>query len=118
MLDIAAICLVVTALMAHLNHRLTRLPTTIGVMAIALALSLALVGLDAVGLDLGFRNYEASFIRSIDFSEVLMQSMLSLLLFAAALQVDLDALKKYRWQVASLALVGTVVSTGVAGFAM
>lgn len=118
MLDIAAICLVVTALLAYLNHRLTKLPTTIGVMAIALALSLAMVGVDAAGLDHGLRQYEESFIRSIDFSDVLMQGMLSLLLFAGALHVDLGALKKYRWQVASLALVGTLASTAVVGGVM
>ena len=82
MLDIAAICLVVTALLAYLNHRFIRLPTTIGVMAIALGISLAMLGLDALGLDHGLRRYEESFLRSIDFSDVLMQGMLSLLLFA------------------------------------
>ena len=118
MLDIAAICLVVTALLAYLNHRLTNLPTTIGVMAIALLLSLAMIGLDAAGLDHGLRQYEESFLRSIDFSDVLMQGMLSLLLFAGALHVDLGALKKYRWHVASLALIGTLVSTAVVGCAI
>ena len=68
MLDIAAICLVVTALLAYLNHRFVRLPTTIGVMAIALGISLVMVGLDALGLDHGLREYEESFLRSIDFS--------------------------------------------------
>ena len=115
MLDITAICLVVTAVLAYLNHRLTRLPTTIGVMAIALALSVGMVGLDIAGLDHGFRQYEESFIRSIDFSDVLMQGMLSFLLFAGALHVDWAALKKYRWQVAVLALLGTLVSTAVVG---
>lgn len=33
MLDIAAVCIVVTALLSYANHRFTRLPTTIGVMA-------------------------------------------------------------------------------------
>jgi monovalent cation:H+ antiporter, CPA1 family len=118
LLDITAICLVVTALFAYLNHRWTRLPTTIGVMAIALALSLAMVGLDAVGLDHGLRQYEESFIRSIDFSDVLMEGMLSFLLFAGALHVDWTALKQYRWQVAVLALLGTLVSTAVVGGAL
>ena len=118
MLDIAAICLVVTALLAYLNHRFTKLPTAIGVMAIALALSLMMVGLDAAGLDHGLRQYEESFIRSIDFSDVLMQGMLSLLLFAGALHVDLRALKNSRWQVPTLAIFGTLVSTAVVGFLM
>ena len=118
MLDIAAICLVVTALLAYLNHRFVRLPTTIGVMAIALGISLILVALDAFGLDHGLRQYEESFLRSIDFTDVLMQGMLSFLLFAGALHVDLRALRQYRWQVAALALVGTLASTLVVGTGM
>ncbi|AMM26321.1 cation:proton antiporter [Variovorax sp. PAMC 28711] len=118
MLDIAAICLVVTALLAYLNHRFVRLPTTIGVMAIALFISLVMVGLDAIGLDHGLRQYEESFLRSIDFTDVLMQGMLSFLLFAGALHVDLRALRQYRWQVATLALVGTLISTVVVGVGM
>lgn len=118
MLDIAAICLVVTALLAYLNQRFVKLPTTIGVMVIALAISLGIVALDSLGLDHGLRQYEASFLRTIDFSDVLMQGMLSFLLFAGALHVDLDALKKYRWQVATLALVGTVLSTLLVGLGL
>ena len=113
MLDIAAICRAVTALLAYLNHRFVKLPTAIGVMVIALAISLSIVALDVVGLDYGLRRYEESFLRSIDFSDVLMQGMLSFLLFAGALHVDLSALKKYRWQVATLALAGTALSTAV-----
>ncbi len=118
MLDIAATCLVVTALLAYLNHRFVRLPTTIGVMVIALVLSLAIVALDVVGVSHALRSYEESLLRSIDFSDVLMQGMLSLLLFAGALHVDLSELKALRWPVASLALVGTLVSTLIVGFGL
>ena len=118
MLDIAAACLVLTALFAYLNHRFVRLPTTIGVMVIALGLSLAIVALDSLGLDNGLRQYEESLLRSIDFSIVLMQGMLSFLLFAGALHVDLSELKAYRWQVGALAVAGTLVSTLVVGVAM
>ena len=118
MLDIAAICLAVTALLAYLNHRFVKLPTAIGVRVIALAISLPIVALDVIGLDYGQRRYEESFLRSIDFSDVLMQGMLSFLLFAGALHVDLGALKKYRWQVATLALAGTALSTAVVGLSL
>ena len=118
MLDIAAVCLVITALLAYLNHRFIRLPTTIGVMVIALGLSLALIALNALGLDHDLHKYERSFLRSIDFSDVLMQGMLSFLLFAGALHVDLQALREYRWQVAVLALAGTLLSTMVVGVGM
>jgi CPA1 family monovalent cation:H+ antiporter len=116
MLDIVALCLVITALLAYLNHRFVGLPTTIGVMAAALTISLALVALDAVGLSFGLRGHEVSLLRSINFSHVLMQGMLSLLLFAGALHVDLSALKAYRWQVVTLAAVGTLLSTVVVGY--
>jgi monovalent cation:H+ antiporter, CPA1 family len=118
MLDIAAVCLVVTALLAYANHRFIGLPTTIGVMVTALVLSLGLVGLDAVGVAHGVREYEESLLRSIDFTDVLMQGMLSLLLFAGALHVDLSELRHFRWQVGALAIVGTLLSTLVIGFAM
>ncbi len=118
MLNIAAICLVITALLAYLNHRFIGMPTTIGVMAAALVFSLALVGLDALGLDYGLRQYEESLLRSIDFTDVLMQGMLSLLLFAGALHVDLSELKAFRLPVAALAVFGTLLSTVVVAYGM
>jgi len=118
MLDIAAACLVITALLSWLNHRFVRLPTTIGVMVIALAISLVIVALDAAGWAHALRRYEESLLRSIDFSDVLMQGMLSLLLFAGALHVDLSELRAQRWPVLGLALVGTIVSTLLVGFGL
>ncbi|WP_295389708.1 sodium:proton antiporter [uncultured Thiodictyon sp.] len=116
MFEIASACLVLTALLAYLNQRFIRLPITIGVMAAALLLSLALIGLDAAGVAFGLRQYEESLLRSIDFSNTLMQGMLSLLLFAGALHVDLTELRAYRWQVALLAGLSTLLSTLAVGF--
>jgi len=118
MLEIAAICLVVTALFGWLNERFIGLPTTIGVMAIALVLSLALVLLHGFGLDQGLWHIEASFVKAIDFSRVLMEGMLSLLLFAGALHLDLKQLQAHRWPVGLLAVVGTVASTLAVGGAI
>ena len=118
MLDVVALFLVITALLAYLNQRFVGLPTTIGVMAASLALSLALVGLNALGVAGGLLRYEQSLLRSVDFAEVLMQGMLSLLLFAGALHVDLSELKTYRWPVIGLAVLGTTLSTLVVGFGM
>ncbi|KGM39660.1 sodium:proton antiporter [Aquabacterium sp. NJ1] len=118
MFEIAAIFLVVTALLAYVNHRFIGLPTTIGVMVSSLVLSLFLLGLDALGFLHGLHAYEVSLLRSIDFSDVLMQGMLSLLLFAGALHVDLSELRDYRWQIGGLAVLGTLLSTAVVGLAM
>lgn len=118
MLNIAAVFLVITALLAYVNHRFLKLPATIGVMTASLLLSLTLVGLNALGFAQSLLQLEVSLLKSIDFSEVLLQGMLSLLLFAGALHIDLSDLKVYRWQVGSLAVVSTLLSTAVVGLAM
>lgn len=117
MFDIAVVCLVLTAVLAYVNHRFVGLPTTIGVMAIALLLSLGLIALDRLGFG-AWRDYEATLLSSIDFSELLMQGMLSLLLFAGALHIDLSQLRDHRWPVGLLAVLGTAVSTVIVGVAV
>jgi len=114
MLNAAIVFLVLTAVLAYLNHRFIRLPTTIGVMGIALLLSLGLVGLDRLGIH-GLHDYEVSLLSSINFSQVLMQGMLSVLLFAGALHVDLNDLRRFKWQVGALAIGGTLISTMLVG---
>jgi CPA1 family monovalent cation:H+ antiporter len=113
-LNLTATILVITALLAYVNQRFVRLPTTIGVMSIALGLSIIFVGLDRLGLP-GLREYEKGLLGSVDFSRILMQGMLSFLLFAGALHVDLAKLRSYRWQVLILAVFGTALSAGLIG---
>ncbi|MGC6369827.1 cation:proton antiporter [Pseudomonas sp. K2I15] len=117
MLDIIAIFLCITAVLAYLNRRYVGLPSAIGVMGIALGLSLLNMAFDALGFH-ALHTLEQSLVESIDFSELLMQGMLSLLLFAGALHVDLAELRAYKWQVASLAVVGTTLSTLFIGFGL
>ena len=118
MLNTIAIFLTITALLTYVNHRFMKLPTTIGVMTAALLMSLGLVGLNTLGLAEDLLALEVSLLHSVDFSEVLMQGMLSMLLFAGALHINLGELKAYRWQVASLAVVSTLLSTAAVGFGL
>ncbi len=103
----------ISALFDYLNHRVLRLPVTIGLMAIALAMSLILLLLGKLGFDINVRA--EAFIRSIDFNEALMHGMLSCLLFAGALHVNLSDLLDQKWIVGTLASVGVVLSTFVIG---
>src|SRR6187402_1562876 len=106
MLNIVAVLLLLTAALSYLNHRYLRWPMTIGVMTIALAVSLAIIGLDKLGYDtLSGRQHRL--LMSIDFTDVVMQGMLSFLLFAGALHVDVNQLRRVAWPVGALALVGT-----------
>jgi len=118
LLEIASMFLVGTALLAYVNQRFFKLPMAIGVMIVALALSAALAGLDSVGVLEGLHDSAQALLHSLDFSTLLVQGMLSLLLFASALHVDLYALREYRWQVGSLAIAGTLASTAVIGGAL
>jgi CPA1 family monovalent cation:H+ antiporter len=115
MLDVVALVLVLTALLAYINHRFVGLPATIGVMGIALLLSGVLMVMNAFGLS-GLHGKAVHLLQSIDFSAVLMQGMLSILLFAGALHVDLSRLRTYRLQIGMLAVLGTLASTLIVGF--
>ncbi|WP_244438918.1 cation:proton antiporter [Paraburkholderia dilworthii] len=118
-----AICLSLTAILAYLNHRYLHFPTMIGVMATSLGVSVAVVGLDAFGLDLlgvahKLRLAETNLIRSADLGGLLLQGMLSLMLFAGAMHVDLGRLQKYKWHVMALSVISTSVSTAIVGIVM
>jgi len=116
--ELASIFLVLTALLAYANQRFIGLPISIGVMVIALVLSFALFGLDKAGLFEGVHDYIEQQLRELDFSALVFQGMLSLLLFAGALQIDLYELREYRRSIAGLAIVGTIASTIIVGFAL
>src|SRR5439155_917818 len=115
MLNIVAILLVLTAAFSYVNRRYLKWPMTIGVMAIALVLSLAVVALEKIGVDMPAGG-EYRLLASIDFTDVLMQGMLSFLLFAGALHVDVKQLRRVAWQVGALALFGTALSMLIIGY--
>lgn len=105
------ICL--AALFSYVNHRLLKLPMTIGLMAVALAFSLILLVLGKLGF--GIEAEAQRFMMGIDFNEALMHGMLGFLLFAGALHVKLDELLDLKWVVGTLAVVGTILSSVVIG---
>ena len=109
--------LVITAVIAWFNARFLKLPSTIGVMAAALMLSTAALLLDYAGVTHP-RQYAAELLGTVDFSQVLMEGMLSLLLFAGALHVDLQQLARYRWQIGLLAVFGTLAAAVAVGFGL
>lgn len=114
MIDIAAVILVLAAVSAWLNRRYLGLPPTIGVMSVALAGSLVIVALERLGLGTPL-SQERKLLSAIDFSRVLMEGMLSVLLFAGALHVDLARLWRLARPIGLLALVGTVLSALLVG---
>ena len=112
--EILAILITLAALFSYINYRFIKLPTTIGLLVISLMISLGIIALGNLGLPL--EEWARHLLSQIDFNETLMQGMLSALLFAGALHVHLDELKKQRWVVAILASVGVITSTAIIGF--
>ncbi|MDB4433384.1 cation:proton antiporter, partial [bacterium] len=113
--QILAILITLAALFSYLNHRFFELPTTIGVMLIALVFSLSLVLLDALGLSL--LQQEEEFLARIDFNKTLLDGMLSFLLFAGAIHVDINDLARQKWVIGILATGGVISSTFLIGSA-
>ncbi|WP_298940690.1 sodium:proton antiporter [uncultured Psychromonas sp.] len=109
-LEISAIFLSITALLTYVNHRFIGLPTTIGVMVISMLLSIGAIFLGFLGFD-ELIDYEVSLLAQLDFTEVLLDGMLSMLLFAGALHVNVSDLRRYKLPIGILACVGTLLST-------
>ena len=115
-IQVVALLISLTALFSYLNYRFIKLPTTIGVMLIALLFSLAFVGLKELGYPIN--NFTAQVLGQIDFDATLLQGMLSFLLFAGALQINLNDLRSQRGTIITLSLVGVMISTVVVGAGM
>ncbi len=113
-LNIAAILITIAAVFSYINYRFIKLPTTIGLMLIGLVFSLLLLGLNHFGVSV-IKHFAENVLKQIDFNETLMQGMLSFLLFAGALHVNLNDLAKHKWVIASLATFGTLLSTFIIG---
>lgn len=111
MIEILSITLVVAAVTAWINERFLGLPTTVGVMVLALLASLVVVVLAPEGL----RQDVRAVLERIDFSHALLDVLLAFLLFAGALHVKVDQLYARKWVIGVLATVGVLVSTFVVG---
>jgi len=111
--NILAILITLAAVFSYINFRYIGLPVTIGVMVIALSMSLMLNFLGSFGL--GLKPQAELLLRNIDFDRTLLHGMLSFLLFAGALHIDINDLIELKWSIGALATVGTLISTFLVG---
>ncbi|MCZ6588481.1 MAG: sodium:proton antiporter [Alphaproteobacteria bacterium] len=115
--DLAALLLTLAAAFGYINHRWLKLPHTIGLVVIALLASVGVLALDSVAPSLGFQAAVRGTVESLDFPDLLMEGMLSFLLFAGALHIDLDEMAQRKWAIGTMATVGVLISTFVVGYA-
>lgn len=112
-INMFAILITITALFSYINLRYVGLPVSIGVMVIALGLSL-LVNVLSWG---GFYPEAPvrAFLQQIDFDRTLLRGMLSFLLFAGALNININDLAEQKWSIGALATLGTILSSFLVG---
>ncbi|MFV8817038.1 cation:proton antiporter [Haliea sp. E17] len=100
---------------AFLNQFLFKLQTTIAITSGSMLISLALI-LSINWLDTPLAVELKQLVAGIDFNQFLLKGMLGFLLFAGALEIDLHALRKQKWEIGILATLSTVISTAVVGY--
>jgi monovalent cation:H+ antiporter, CPA1 family len=116
--DLLALLLVISAGLAYLNHRVLKLPLTVGLLVGAAAGALLLIALDAVLPGLGLKLAIRGLVGSINFPATLLNGFLAFLLFAGALQVNSADMFSRKWTILALATLATVLSTGLIAAAL
>ncbi len=113
---IATVLIFLSAIFGYLNVKFLKLPNTIGLMIITIIFTLGVLLLSY--FDPTLLNLEKSIISSIDFKSVLLDEMLSFLLFAGALHTNFEQLKIQRWPILLFSTLGVLTSTFLVGGAM
>ncbi|MFV2002433.1 MAG: cation:proton antiporter, partial [Paracoccaceae bacterium] len=114
-LQITALLIVLAGAFGAINYLFLRLPAAIGILIVALAASVVVMGLDVVLPGLGMADAVRAMVNEIEFSDALLEGMLGLLLFAGALHVKLADLRA-QWRIVLLmATMGVALSTVVIG---
>jgi CPA1 family monovalent cation:H+ antiporter len=117
--QLLSLLIVAAAMLSYLNYRFLRLPPTIGVMVLAVALSAFLTLIPIVySPAAGIRDWAVVALGKIHFDELLLHGMLAFLLFAGGLHINLSNLGSLAAPVALLALGGTIGSAFLLGFGL
>ena len=112
-LELSTILLCLASIFSLINLRLLKLPQTIGLMVLALALSLSILVLGFIYPKIF--NLALFITTEFDFSDMLIHVMLPLLLFAGALTINVKEFLKEKVTILSLATFGVIFSTFVVG---
>jgi len=111
--EVASVLVMISAVFGYINEKYLKLPTTIGLMLIALVFTIITIVSSYINPVLF--NHQKDLISQIDFSEVLLDMMLSFMLFAGAMHTNFEQLKVQRGPVFGFAFIGTLISTFLVG---
>ena len=112
-LELTTILLLLASVFSIINLRLLKLPQTIGLMVLAIGLSISVLAIGFISPH--FLETATSLIQSFDFEVLLIDVMLPFLLFAGAISVNVHELLKDKVTILLLASFGVIFSTFVVG---
>jgi CPA1 family monovalent cation:H+ antiporter len=116
LLQIASLLIVLAGAFGTVNYLFLRLPSSIGILVVALIASFAVIVTDALFPSLTVEEQIRAQVLDFEFSEALLEGMLGLLLFAGALHVKLSDLRKAWLVIFLMATMGVGLSTAIVGF--
>jgi len=112
--DLVAMLVSLAALFSFINCKTIGLPNGIGIMLIGLLMSLAMIIANALGLF--STDAIKEILAQVDFNQTVLNGMLSFLLFAGALHVNINRLAELKGTIAILATLGVIISSVIVAF--
>ncbi len=112
-LDVVALFIILAGLFIFTNTYFLKLPSSIGLMIMALLLSLVILGSGLIFPD--FRAGTMRLLQDYEYREVIFEVILTFLLFAGALNIDFKRLAEEKGSVLILAIFGVIISTMITG---
>jgi CPA1 family monovalent cation:H+ antiporter len=108
-----SILIVLAAGFAYINLRILKLPTSIGLMLVSLVFSLAI--LVSGHFFPSLKAMIANMMVNINFSELLLEGMLSFMLFAGAIHLKYEDLRHEKLTIILFSTISVVLSTFIIG---
>lgn len=115
--DLAAMLVVASALLGWFNHHFIKLPHVVGLTVMGALAAIGLLAVNELVPGITLDDSVARLLQEMNFTDTLLDGMLSFLLFAGALHVDLAKLRANWAPVLLLSTVGVLISTVLIGLA-
>lgn len=112
--DVVGVLLSLTAVSSYINYKFIKLPKSIGITLVTLILTMFVTLTGRFGWSVN--DFAESLVYSIGFNDTFLHGMLSFMLFAGSMHVNLEELYKNKYIVLLLATVSVIISTILIGY--
>jgi monovalent cation:H+ antiporter, CPA1 family len=109
-----SLLIVLSASFSYINFRYLKLPNAIGLMMVSLLFSLGIIGINFIYPSM--KENVTFILNGINFSELLLEVMLSFMLFAGAIHIKFKDLKAEKLSIMLFSTISVVISTFMIGY--